>query len=205
MEYQTKAEKYWHGDWGDAWTDRNVSDKIIASKIALFSKILDKACGVRTVLEFGPNVGQSLLAIRALLPDAACCGVEINVKAAQSLKENIPTCEVIEGSILDVALSDTFDLVFTSGVLVCITEESILCAYDQIYNSSNSYIALIEYYNPTPTEISYRGEKGLLFKRDFAGEMLERFPDLSLVDYGFVYHRDPNFPQDDINWFLLKK
>jgi spore coat polysaccharide biosynthesis protein SpsF len=26
-----------------------------------------------------------------------------------------------------------------------------------------------------------------------------------LVDYGFAYHRDPNFPQDDITWFLLEK
>jgi len=44
-----------------------------------------------------------------------------------------------------------------------------------------------------------------LFKRDFAGEMLERFADLKLLDYGFVYRRDPNFPQDDITWFLLEK
>jgi hypothetical protein len=44
-----------------------------------------------------------------------------------------------------------------------------------------------------------------LFKRDFAGEMLERYPDLELIDYGFVYKRDNNFPQDDITWFLLKK
>jgi hypothetical protein len=34
--------------------------------------------------------------------------------------------------------------------------------------------------------------------------MLDRFPDLSLVEYGFVYHRDP-FPQDDLTWFLLEK
>jgi spore coat polysaccharide biosynthesis protein SpsF len=25
------------------------------------------------------------------------------------------------------------------------------------------------------------------------------------VDYGFAYRRDPNFPQDDITWFLLEK
>jgi hypothetical protein len=44
-----------------------------------------------------------------------------------------------------------------------------------------------------------------LYKRDFAGEMLDRYPDLQLVDYGFSYHRDQNFPQDDANWFLLEK
>ena len=29
--------------------------------------------------------------------------------------------------------------------------------------------------------------------------------DLRLVDYGFSYHRDRAFPQDDITWFLLEK
>jgi hypothetical protein len=44
-----------------------------------------------------------------------------------------------------------------------------------------------------------------MFKRDFAGEMLDKFQDLRLLDYGFVYHRDTQFPQDDVNWFLLEK
>lgn len=47
--------------------------------------------------------------------------------------------------------------------------------------------------------------KKVLFKRDFAGEMLEKYQDLQLVDYGFVYHGDANFPQDDLTWFLLEK
>jgi hypothetical protein len=28
---------------------------------------------------------------------------------------------------------------------------------------------------------------------------------LRLVDYGFVYRRDPAHPQDDLTWFLLEK
>ena len=49
------------------------------------------------------------------------------------------------------------------------------------------------------------GHREMLFKRDFAGEMLDRFPDLHLVDCGFVYHRATDFPMDDITWFLLRK
>ena len=41
--------------------------------------------------------------------------------------------------------------------------------------------------------------------RDFAGEIMDRHPQLQLVDYGFAYRRDPNFPQDDITWFLMEK
>jgi len=34
---------------------------------------------------------------------------------------------------------------------------------------------------------------------------MDRHPQLQLVDYGFSYRRDPNFPQDDITWFLMEK
>ena len=37
------------------------------------------------------------------------------------------------------------------------------------------------------------------------GEMISKFGDLRLLDYGFAYHKDENFPQDDISWFLLRK
>jgi hypothetical protein len=53
--------------------------------------------------------------------------------------------------------------------------------------------------------IDYRGHRERLFKRDFAGDILDRHGDLHLVDYGFVYHRDPNYPKDDLTWFLLEK
>jgi len=33
----------------------------------------------------------------------------------------------------------------------------------------------------------------------------ERIITLQLLDYGFVYHRDPNFSQDDTKWFLLEQ
>ncbi len=74
-----------------------------------------------------------------------------------------------------------------------------------MFASASRYILVAEYYNPQPTEIAYRGHSGRLFKRDFAGELMDRFPDLSLVDYGFVYRRDANFPQDDLTWFLMEK
>lgn len=91
------------------------------------------------------------------------------------------------------------------GVLIHIAPEHLSSVYDKLYQSANRYILVAEYYNPTPVSIPYRGHQDRLFKRDFAGEMLDRFPDLQLVDYGFVYHRDPLFPQDDMTWFLLQK
>lgn len=64
---------------------------------------------------------------------------------------------------------------------------------------------LSEYYNPVPVEVNYRGFSDRLFKRDFAGEFMDRFPDVHLLVYGFQYHRDKNFPMDDVTWFLMEK
>ena len=46
---------------------------------------------------------------------------------------------------------------------------------------------------------------GLLWKRDFAGEMMGIYPNLKLRDYEFIYHREPEYPQDDVTWFLMEK
>ena len=113
--------------------------------------------------------------------------------------------EAISGSILDLQLDKTFDLTFTKGVLIHINPDKLQEVYNTLYSHSNRYILVAEYYNPTPVSIEYHGEKDKLFKRDFAGELLDRYTDLRLVDYGFLYKRDVNFPQDDISWFLMEK
>ena len=108
-------------------------------------------------------------------------------------------------SIFDYTSKKKYDLSFIKGVLIHINPKMLNKVYDQLYISSKKYILIAEYYNPTPVTISYRGHNDRLFKRDFAGEFLDRFANTSLVDYGFAYHRDKAFPQDDITWFLIEK
>jgi len=89
--------------------------------------------------------------------------------------------------------------------LIHINPEMLPQVYSRLYDCSRKYILIKEYYNPTPVVVTYRGNTERLFKRDFAGEMMDLYPDLELIDYGFQYHRDNNFPEDDSTWFLLKK
>lgn len=91
------------------------------------------------------------------------------------------------------------------GVLIHINPDELPRVYDKIIQSSRKYILVVEYYNPSPMTVTYRGYSERLFKRDFAGEILARYPELRLLDYGFVYHGDKNFPQDDLTWFLIEK
>jgi spore coat polysaccharide biosynthesis protein SpsF len=97
------------------------------------------------------------------------------------------------------------DLVLVKGVLIHLNPDVLASVYELLRAASSRYICIVEYYNPSPVTIPYRGHTDRLFKRDFAGELLARYPELRLLDYGFVYHGDPNFPQDDLTWFLLEK
>ena len=155
-------------------------------------------------MEFGANIGMNLQALRVLLPNAKLSAIEINEKAVEELRA-LRDVEVFHQSILNFCPDRTWEVVLSKGVLIHINPDKLSHVYRLLYESSHRYICLAEYYNPSPVTVAYRGHDEKLFKRDFAGEMLDRYKDLSLVDYGFVYHRDRQFPQDDLTWFLLEK
>ncbi|MBA1256727.1 MULTISPECIES: pseudaminic acid biosynthesis-associated methylase [Pseudomonas] len=204
MREMTAQERFWQGEFGDAYVDRNAGAAAVASSLAFFGRALARAGGLGSVLELGTNRGLNLQALRALLPQAQLQGVELNGKAcALARAQNV--AEIWEGSLFDYPVTKGFDLAFTKGVLIHLPPDLLPAAYDKLYQASRRFILVAEYYNPTPVEVSYRGHAERLFKRDFAGELLDRHADLRLLDYGFVYHRDPLFPADDISWFLLEK
>lgn len=203
-EFKTEQEKFWAGSFGDEYIGRNQGSEAHASNLAFLSRILSRAQSIGSAIEFGANIGLNLLALRALLPGIELAAIEINRKAVAEL-EKLGGVKVYPQSILDFQPDSPRDLALIKGVLIHIDPNSLTMVYDRLYHSSKRYICVAEYYNPSPVEVPYRGNKEKLFKRDFAGEMLDRFPDLRLVDYGFAYHRDVNFPQDDLTWFLLEK
>jgi len=201
--FNTPQEEFWAGEFGDSYISRNESENLLASNIALFADIFSSLDKVPlSVMELGANIGMNIKAIQKLSPGAQFTGIEINKQASEILSET--GCEVIESSIMDAVTSKTFDLVFSKGVLIHLMQDQLIPTYKKMYEWSNRFILIAEYYNPTPVTISYRGNSDRLFKRDFAGEFLDLYPDVVLRDYGFAYHRG-TYPQDDINWFLLEK
>ncbi|RYG19265.1 pseudaminic acid biosynthesis-associated methylase [bacterium] len=201
--YSTEQEGFWAGNFGSEYTDRNQGATLHAGNLSFFAKIAERLRGVTSVLELGANRGMNLHALRALLPSADLSGIEINADAAKILEDAGFTSHL--GSILDFTPPRTYELTFTKGVLIHINPDALPKVYDLLHAASNRYVLVAEYYNPAPVEITYRGHTGRLFKRDFAGELMQRYSDLRLVDYGFLYRNDPVFPQDDITWFLLEK
>ena len=204
--FETEQERFWAGNFGNEYIQRNCDDATIVSKIGLFSKILSCIPGgnICTCLELGSNIGLNLRVLHMLLPEIKSVAVEINQKAAEECAK-IPSVKVVNDSIFNFRADELFDLTFVSGVLIHINPDMLPRVYDTLYNNSKRYILINEYYNPTPVEVSYRGNEGKLFKRDFAGEFLDRFPSVELINYGFSYHRDHIFPSDDATWFLMEK
>lgn len=201
MSYKTVQEEFWAGEFGSEYMKRNTNH---TPNINFFSNILMKTAGVNSIIEFGSNIGLNLKAIQCIMPEIELSAVEINNEAVHQLK-TIQNLKVYHTSILDFKVDYQRDFVLSKGVLIHINPEYLNDVYEVLYHASKNYICIAEYYNPTPVEVNYRGYTERLYKRDFAGDMLEKYKDLELIDYGFVYHRDNNFPQDDITWFLLKK
>ncbi len=203
--FKTEQEIFWAGEFGDDYIDRNNGDWLIASNMALFSSILKSTRKVNSVIEFGANIGMNIQPLQVLLPKAQLSAIEINQKAVFELEKLNILKNIYHQSILDFNSKEKFDFVFTKGVLIHIKPDSLNEVYTNMYNSSNRYICMIEYYNPTPVEIPYRGHSQKMYKRDFAGEIMKKYPNLELVNYGFIYKNDPIFMQGDATWFLMEK
>ena len=94
------------------------------------------------------------------------------------------------------------DLAFTCGVLIHVHPDELLEVCGEIVRVSRRYVLCAEYFSPRPEAIEYRGRMDLLFKRDFGGFYLDHWPELRLVDYGFVWKRTEF---DDLNWWLFER
>jgi spore coat polysaccharide biosynthesis protein SpsF len=205
MSFKTEQEEFWASEFGNEYIGRNKSDELLASNLNFFSKAFNQLGRPNSLIEFGANIGMNLRAIKLLFPKVKVSGIEINNNAEKELADLIGKENTFNGSIFDYESNEKFDVSLIKGVLIHINPEMLSVVYEKLYRASNKYILICEYYNPSPVTVNYRGHNDRLFKRDFAGEMLETFDDLELIDYGFTYKRDKAFPQDDITWFLLKK
>jgi pseudaminic acid biosynthesis-associated methylase len=205
MNYRTDQEEFWAGPFGTDYIGRNNSAELLASNLEFFARALRHAGRIGSCVEFGANIGMNLRALKLLYPALQARGIEINPDAARQLAEFLGAGNVFEGTIFDAPTEPQADLALIKGVLIHIKPERLNETYDKLCAASRRWVLVCEYYNPSPVAIPYRGHADRLFKRDFAGEMLDRFPGLALVDYGFAYRRDPAFPQDDITWFLMEK
>lgn len=191
----------WSGEFGDQYIARNSDEDTQAASLRMLADAL-RGQRIASALELGANVGRNLRSLRHLYPTASLSAVEVNERACEELVKQ--GFETFHTSLEDVVLETHYDLVFTVAVLIHIEPSLLNDAYRLIYTAAERLILIAEYYSPTPVEVPYRGLQGALWKRDFAGELLDKYADLRLLSVGATYHRQSP-GTDDFTWFLLEK
>lgn len=120
------------------------------------------------ILEVGSNIGLQLRHLHHA-GFKNLTGLELQRNAVEEAKMNVPGVDFIQGSALDLPFKDnSFDLVFTSGVLIHIAPEDLETVIKEITRVSRKYIWGLEYYSDTPEALAYRGHDGFMWKRDFS-------------------------------------
>ena len=198
----------WTGDFGVAYLERNRLNADLLRKRTMFfgkiAKILEgRAPG--KILEVGSNVGINLAAIRQVF-DAELTAVEPFDAAREELTKSgiLPPGRIHKAVGKDLPFADgSFDLAFTSGVLIHVNPDDVAKTIDEVVRVSRRFVLCIEYFAPKQEEIIYHGQGGLLFRNDFGGIYMDRHPELELMEYGFLWRRVSSF--DDCVWWLFEK
>lgn len=195
-----KLERLWSGRFGDAYTDRNASATNLREP---FWRHVMQLAPAASVLEVGCNIGANLRWIRAARPDALLAGLDVNRTALQRMCGDLPDVHAVVGTARTLPIRDrSFDLVFTVGVLIHQPEESLSAVIDEIVRCARRWIVCAEYYSARPVEVTYRGERGALFKRDYGRLYLDRHPGLTPRDQGFLSRTDG---WDDVTYWLFER
>lgn len=195
-----RLEQLWSGGFGDEYVDRNASSYDVRER---FWRDRVEQTGCRSVLEVGCNVGGNLRWLQPLLPDGSTVGVDINRKAITELHRDFPDIDALWSPARDLPFRDRrFDLVFTMGVLIHQPESTLPLVMNEMVRCSRRYVLCGEYYAADTEEVGYRGHEGALFRRDYGGILQELFPELSLLESGFL-GKDAGW--DDVTWWLFER
>ncbi len=210
---ETFQAKFWSTEFGNSFTDRNnfstvesvdmdYKNRSGVTRREMNREFLSGLPKDARILEIGANMGAQLAALQA---DGftGLYGVDINERAIEISKKTFEKLNIIKGNAFDLPFKDgSFDLVFTSVVLIHIHPKDHETVMREIHRVSRRYIWGYEYYAPALTEITYRGNTNVCWKTDFKQRYLDLFPGLKVVkvkDYPYLHENNRD------QMFLLEK
>ncbi len=197
----TRLENLWGGQFGDEYVTRNIEAQ--NGREPFWGNLINNY-NIKNVLEVGCNVGANIHWIAKHLPKKNIFGVDINQKALDILKKTIPGVNTLWSPARELPFRDKwFDLVFTTGVLIHQTPKVLPVIMNEIVRCSKKYILCAEYYAESLTEVPYRNQNGALFKQDFGKNYQDLFPELTLLQKGFL--KKENGGWDDVTFWLFQK
>ena len=194
-----RLEGLWAGEFGDAYIERN---PILHEGRAPFWESLVARHGIGSVLEVGCGQGGNLMRMLPLMPPDRIWGVDVNATAVERARANAPGTNVVQSSARQLPFRDRFvDLSYTVGVLIHQAEEALPDVLGEIVRCSNRFVLWCEYFAPQTEEVPYHGETGTLFRRDYGAIYASLFPDLTVVEEGYLESE----AWDRGTWQLLRR
>jgi pseudaminic acid biosynthesis-associated methylase len=196
-----KELETWKGDFGDQYTLRNPVDW--RSRVDGFRMILS-GLTIGRVLEIGCNRGHNLVAFSEILgPRVELVGVEPNLSALHLARRSTVQAGFLSGTLYDLPFKGGyFDLVFTCGVLIHVPDEKLPTALLEMDRVTSRYLLMIEYFSEQDEGLVYRGESGLLWKRDFPRHLSKVCKGLTLARQGYLR---PEEGFDRAHWWLMSR
>jgi len=196
-----RLQGLWAGEFGDEYTVRN---NMAADGREPFWRSLLSKHPARNVLEVGCNMGGNLHWISRMVPPHHVYGVDINEQALASVRQALPGVNAVWSPARELPFRDrSFDLVFTTTVLIHQPTEAMPVVMSEVVRCSRKYVLCGEYYAEELTEVPYRGHRGALWKRDFGALYQQLFPELRLLKEGFLPRKDGGW--DDVTWWLFER
>jgi pseudaminic acid biosynthesis-associated methylase len=200
-----EQEQFWAKTYANDYIKKNSSFDLKKS-IEAWNKMTLKIPNIKNILECGCNIGRNLNCLNRVYPQAKKSIIEISKPAYDHVLKTYNIKNAYNGSIISSNFFlNSFDLVFTMGVLIHISPKNLIANMKKMFDYSNKYILIGEYFNRQPTTIMYQGLSNKLFKCDFGKIFINNF-NVKLLDYGFLWgHLYDNAGFDDITWWLFKK
>jgi pseudaminic acid biosynthesis-associated methylase len=197
-----RLEALWAGEFGDAYVDRNAR----AGEGRLeFWQSLHERLGFASALEIGCNLGGNLRWLAQLLGPGKVAGVDVNERALELVRATVPGVDARRAAARELPFPDrSFELVFTTGVLIHQPPGELDAVLDEIVRCSSRYVLCGEYRADGLEEVRYRGQEGALFRNDYGRVYQERFPSLTLVEQTFL-GRDAPGNWDDLTVWVFER
>jgi len=142
-------EMSWAGEFGDKYIDRNQELSNFqygdTDRLTITKSFFDKIPRDASILEIGCNIG-SIIRILESMGFTDVTGIDINEKAIKIISKAHPQYKFIHTSIENYEPHRTFDMVYTSGVLIHMTPEQLPRVVEKMERLSRKWIFGFEYY-----------------------------------------------------------
>ncbi|MBI2309917.1 methyltransferase domain-containing protein [Candidatus Collierbacteria bacterium] len=187
---KTKQLNVWTGKFGEEYTDRNIQTiesldrdyrKEFGVSATTFFRDALHGLPISSVLEIGCNIGNKL-AIFHSLGIKNLTGVEPQQYAIKKGKKRYPFIAFRQGTVFDLPYpSNSFDLVFTSDVLIHVSPKHLAKALGEIVRVSRHFVLGFEFYSGKSQAVVYRSHSDFLWRRDYKQDYLKLFPNVTVI------------------------